>query len=285
MPSTIGHLVREGEKELAAAGIPSPRLDAEILLRSILACDRAVLLAHPEYGVPQEQERLYRLQVARRASHYPLQYLTGVQEFFGRLFVVSEAVLVPRPETELLVEVCLHELPPAEPTLLLDVGTGSGCLAVTLACERPGSRVVATDVSQAALVIAEENARRLGVSAQVELRLGEELSPVLTTEERFDLVVSNPPYVAFADPRVARDVSEFEPRQAVYAGPSGLEVIGRILQQAGSVLAPGAPLVLEVGQDQRPPVETLALSSGWMLSRAERDLAGHDRCLVFRRCR
>lgn len=254
------------------------RLEAEILAGHVLGHGRAWLYAHREH-VPESAQvlRLDEL-LARRLAGEPIAYLLGVREFWGREFRVGPEVLIPRPETELLVEAALALNLPAD-ARVLDVGTGSGCLALTLAAERPVWTVTATDLSADALAVARVNRELLGL-ADVELLHGDLYAPV--TGRPFDLVVSNPPYVADADSHLERGDVRFEPHLALAAGRNGLAVIRRIVDGAPAVLSPGGRLLLEHGHDQADPVRGLLESGGFVDVRSLPDLAGIARAVSGR---
>lgn len=235
------------------------------------------MFAHPERALSIEEAERFQHLVERRASGEPTQYILGVQEFFERDFEVGPAVLIPRPETELLVEAVLEKA--GETARVLDVGTGSGCIAVTLACERLGWEVCATDCSESALAVAEQNARRL--KARVEFRQGDLVEPF--ADEAFDVIVSNPPYVAERDrPTLSREVGR-EPETALFAGVDGLDVYRRLIPAAARVLKPGGLLALELGYDSLPGVQTLL--EGWDDVETRPDLAGITRIALARRPR
>jgi release factor glutamine methyltransferase len=237
---------------LTASHVPSPRLNAELLLMFTLDCDRAYLFAHPERELSLEEQARYDEALGERVRGVPAQYITGHQEFWGMDFVVTPAVLIPRPETEHVVETVLKlkaggGARPTQALRIVDVGTGSGCIALALAKELPQADVEihATDISSAALEIARVNAARLQLDGRVrfhetDLLQGLELSS-------FDFVVSNPPYVGESEEdQVQLDVRKFEPRSAVFAGATGLEVISRLIPQARRALKPGGWLVMEI---------------------------------------
>ncbi len=281
MTTTLGEALAWAASVLQQRGFPQARRDAELLLCAVARIERSRLHSHPESVLTPAQWEEFQRQLERRAAGYPLQYLLGFQEFYGRNFVVSEAVLIPRPETEIVVELALDLLAPTPAPSVLDVGTGSGCIAITIACERQDCRVTATDLSPEALDLAGENARRLGVAARVRLLAGDLVEPV--RGQLFDLVVSNPPYVAERDPRVAPEVRRWEPRLAVFAGSTGFELHRRLLAEAGAVLAPGRFLVLEVGEGQVPSLAQAASATGWELMEVRQDLAGIQRAVALRR--
>ena len=280
----MGEAVRQGTSHLRRKRFRCPRLDAELMLGSILGRSRAYLLAHPETRLDSGQAARWSSWLRKRAEHYPIQYLLGRQEFFGRSFAVGPGVLIPRPETELLVDVCLEWLDAMalpDPKVL-DVGTGSGALAVTLAAERQRLRVTATDISRRALAVAGRNAARHGCASRIEFLQGRNLQPLEGRRDRWDLVVSNPPYVATVDRgRVDRSVAAFEPREAVFAGPDGMEMYEVLLKECPSAMKPASPLVLEIDADAKDRVCRLAGRWGWRALEVRRDLAGIERCLVL----
>ncbi len=281
---TVGEAVGQGTSHLRRHSIRFPRLDAELMLGCILGRPRAYLLAHPELRLASGQAARWESWLRKRGEHYPLQYLLGNQEFYGRVFAVGPGVLIPRPETELLLDVCLEWLDGrAQPNpRVLDLGTGSGAIAVTLAAERPGVRVTATDVSRRALAVARKNASRHGCESRVEFLEGRDLAPVIGRTDRWDLMVSNPPYVATADRgRVDRSVAAYEPCEAVFAGRDGMEMYEVLLEGCPSVLEPSAPLVLEIGAGAKERVCRLARRWNWREVEVRKDLAGIERCLVL----
>jgi release factor glutamine methyltransferase len=239
---------------LSTEQVPSPQMNAELLLRFVLGCDRAYLFAHPERELTKDEESRYAAVLAERIRGVPAQYITGHQEFWGMDLVVTPAVLIPRPETEHLVETVL-ELRSSDPQLgaprqlrIADVGTGSGCIALALAKEIPGAEVHATDVSPAALEIARANAARLQLDRRIQFHQTDLLASLTPP---FDLIVSNPPYVSEAEAeedQVQLEVRRFEPRSAVFAGPEGTEVIARLIPEAQERLRPGGWLVLEMSR-------------------------------------
>ena len=234
---------------LTAANVPSPRLNAELLLMFTLACDRAYLHAHPERKLSAEEQRRYDHALDERERGVPAQYITGHQEFWGMDFIVTPDVLIPRPETEHVIETVLRGVGraplPAALLRIADVGTGSGCIALALAKELPSAEIHATDISSAALEIARANASRLQLEARVQFHQADLLQGF--ESGGFDLVVSNPPYVgASEEDQVQLEVRKYEPRNAVFAGATGLEVIARIIPQARESLKPGGWLVMEI---------------------------------------
>lgn len=240
----------------------TPALDAQTLLAHVTGLSRASLLAYPERPLEPERARGYAALVTRRVSGEPVAYLIERREFMGLEFLVDARTLIPRPETELLVEAALrvvdaHLVAQGAPTIVADIGTGSGAIALSLAALRPAlARVYATDVSPDALALATENARRLGVADRVSLLLGDLLAPL---PEPVDLLLANLPYVASTDPHVGASVRRYEPSLAVFGDePDGLGHIRRLLGAAPAHIRPGATLFLEFGYNQRAAVEQLA---------------------------
>jgi len=256
----------------------SPRLDAELLLARAIDVSRAYLMAHPEDTLDPGARARFQKSVDRRASGTPMAYITGVREFWSIELMVTPDTLVPRPETEVLVEHALALIPRRAAMRVLDLGTGSGAIALALARERPMCHIVATDRSAAALAVARENARQLDVD-NVEFVEGDWLKPL--RGRSFDLVVSNPPYVASTAP--ALDALRHEPLIALAAGPDGLDAIRRIAADAGALLKAGGSLLVEHGADQERAVAELLSTCGWADMRCHRDLAGLPRVTAARR--
>lgn len=281
---TIGQVVQRAASSLSSV-TDAPRLEAEVLLCHVLGITRAELLAHPERRLTQTQLVRYAELIRRREEAYPLPYLTGRAEFFGLDFEVTPDVLIPRPETEQLVELALAY----EPRTVIDVGTGCGCIAIALAVCLPRALFYAIDLSPAALAVAQRNAERHGVRERIRFLVSDLL---MTRPEPFgeagssgvDLIVSNPPYVATSEwASLPPSVREYEPRLALDGGANGLEVVRRLLVQAPAVLRPGGVLLMEIGASQGESVMHLArtlLPSAVAL--LHRDLAGRDRVLEVR---
>jgi release factor glutamine methyltransferase len=266
-PSLVSAISR-----LTADHVPSPRLNAELLLMFTLNCDRAYLHAHPERELTADEQARYQAALAERARGVPAQYITGHQEFWGMDLIVTPAVLIPRPETEHAIETVLElasgnvgrallpansiHVPTANSNRLADVGTGSGCIALALAQELPQAEIHATDISPAALEIARANAARHQLESRIHFHEADLLTGL--PPETFDFVVSNPPYVGESEEdQVQLEVRKFEPRNAVFAGPTGLEVIARLIPQAHAALRPGGWLVLEISGTISAQVEHL----------------------------
>ena len=281
---TIGSAVTYGTEYLREHHLPLPRWDAELIVRSILGCDRAFLFAHLEEQLSANHQRRIHQWLLRRGHHYPTQYLRGKQEFFGREFKVEPSVLIPRPETETLVEVSLELLAEmrVEASELLDIGTGSGCIAVSIASELPLAVITANDVSPAALNVAKRNAELHGCASRIRFQQVNAENPLAPGRARYHLIVSNPPYVGFSErKRVEKSVLEYEPQEAVFAGPTGMEVYELLLSGGKGVLREGGRLVLELGHGQKQMVCDMAARLGWSHFDTRKDLAGIDRCAVF----
>lgn len=250
--------------EEARASIPLR--EARLLLCHVLGVSLAALEAHPEGKVSPQETADFRALVVRRGEGCPIAYLTGYREFYGMDFRVTPDVLIPRGETELLVDIALA----AKAVRILDLGTGSGCLAVAVAKQLPQAEVTAVDTSAAALAAARENAARHGVT--IRFLQGDWFAPL--AGERFDLILANPPYVSEADPHLARGDVRFEPRGALAAGPDGLDDICRIVAGAPAHLVPGGRLWFEHGYDQAPAAAALLAAAGFIAVEQRRDLAG-----------
>lgn len=248
------------------------RLDAQLLLCAVLSQPRSWLIGHDQDVLTADQSQAYDHLAARRAQGEPLAYLLGEKEFHGLMLQVGPGVLVPRPDTEVLVEWALELLPLDKPCQVLDLGTGSGAIALALQHQRPRAQVTAVDASPAALAVAQANARRHDLP--VRFLEGSWLAPV--AGQMFDLIVSNPPYIAEGDPHLA-DL-QHEPLEALTAGPDGLADLKQIIPQARGSLRPGGWLLLEHGYDQRAAVQALMRQAGWQQVNTRFDLGGRARC-------
>ena len=264
-------------RAIANAGLVP--LDAQVLLAHVLACDRAWLAAHAADALPREAADAFFALAKRRREGEPVAYLTGVREFWGLRLAVSPAVLIPRPETETLVELALARLPSDRELSVIDLGTGSGAIALALAHERPQTRVIATDTSAQALELAEANARRLGL-ANVEFMKSDWYERVV--DRRFDLIAANPPYVEPGDAHLADGDLRFEPRSALVPGRDGLAALRVIVGGASTHLVPGGTLIVEHGYDQADAVRALFVDCGLVEIVAARDLAGIPRVVAGR---
>ena len=272
-------------QELVRSQVDSPRLTAELILGHVLGWDRVRVLAHPEGSISLDAADRYTILIRRRASGEPLQYITGVQEFYGQQFRVTPAVLIPRPETEILVEnaVTLARAFGARPLRFADVGTGSGCIAISFALEVPHATGWGTDISVDALAVARENAARSGVLGRIGFLCADFLEG-FTPNPCFDFVLSNPPYVAGNDaatlPAVVR---EHEPAAALFSGTSGLDSYLRLIPQSARRLVPGGWLLLELGAGMSGQVSRLMEPAGLSIENIASDLQGIPRCILARR--
>ena len=256
--------------------VDSPRLTAEILLSYVLKTSRVRLYVDLDRPLAKEELASFRALIERRMSGEPTQYLTGVKEFYNRPFKVDARVLIPRPETELLVEACLRVLPKDAPSRALDVCTGSGCIAISLAAERPQASVLATDVSPDACALARENAEALSVGARVTVVQGDLFAPV-PADARFQLIVSNPPYIASGEiPGLSAEVRR-EPHLALDGGKDGLALLRRVIEGARRCLLPGGLLAMEMGETQGAAIQGLLQAAGFEDVRVEKDLERRDR--------
>jgi release factor glutamine methyltransferase len=287
-PGELRAALRAGIARLEECEVPSATLAAELLLMHLLGRDRAWLYAHPEYELNPGDAAAYEQLLARRSEGIPTQYLTGRQEFWGLEFEVGPGVLIPRPETEHLIEVALARLGArsTDSLRIADVGTGSGCIAVALGGELPHAEIVATDISPAALDYARRNAERHGVSRRIQLMetnlLDACLGPGLP-QKSFDVIVSNPPYVALADAKnLPREVREHEPPEALFAGGQGLDVYPALIDHAKRALSPKGAFVVEIGYNGAAQVRALLPAPLWSDLRVTRDLAGMDRVISAR---
>lgn len=304
LPLDVRSVLREGIARLRAGRVPSDTLAAEVLILHSLGRDRSWLYAHADEQLDPYLVANYFTLIARRVAGAPTQYLTGKQEFWGLEFEVTPAVLIPRPETEHVVEVALERLgaagikidmktgAPSPRLRIADVGTGSGCLAVALACELPHAEIFATDISPAALHVARRNGLRYRVDDRVhfvetDLLEGIFRSPLVAARSPrlFDLIVSNPPYIARDDAAtLQREVCEHEPETALFGGATGIEIYARLIEQAGARLRPGGNLVLELGYGSVDAVRAiLAAQPIWANICVTNDLAGIPRVLAAER--
>lgn len=287
---------------LTAEKVPSPPMNAELLMMFTLNCDRAYLFAHPERELTADEAKRYDTALAERARGVPAQYITGHQEFWGMDLIVTPAVLIPRPETEHLIEAVLElqasdlgrriadtntestqrikTQNPRSSVRIVDVGTGSGCIALTLAKEIPRAEIYATDISSAALEVARVNAARHQLESRIHFREADLLDRF--ENNFFDLVVSNPPYVGESEiDSVQLEVRKFEPRDAVFAGPKGTEVIERLIPQARAALKPGGWLVMEISETIAEEVKQVLVD--WSDVRVRPDLQSIPRIVQARK--
>jgi release factor glutamine methyltransferase len=285
---TLAQAIQEAEKLLRNHGVPEPRLDAELLLRHVLGRDRAWLLARLRESLDEAVKERFDSVLERRAAREPIQYITGSQEFWGLDFAVTRDTLVPRPETELIVETVLRDLGSSGKSgrqqTIIDLCSGSGCIAVSLAHELPAARFFATDASEAAIGMARENARRHDVAGRIRFLTGDLFGPLqeLDLAGRVDVIASNPPYIAAADRDALQpEVRDFEPAMALFAGPEGTELHRRIIEGAPEFLAPDGSLIMEMGIGQAEALSEMVRQSGaFGPPEIVKDLAGIDRLIV-----
>ena len=283
---TIAEALREASTRLRVAGLAEPRREAGTLLSHALGRDQTFLITHADESLNGAQVSDFRACVERRAAGEPFQYIAGRQEFYGLEFEVGPEVLIPRPETELLVEKALELLKAIDAPLLCDVGTGSGCIAVTLLHERQDAGAVALDVSAAALAVAARNAARHGVEERLRLLVSDCFEALRDDEQqelRFDLIASNPPYINESDLEgLQKEVREHEPRVALTPGGDGLSIIRRLVAEAPAFLKSGGHLLIEIGFDQHEQVASLIDPTVWTLLDIYKDLQGIPRTVALR---
>lgn len=284
---TVREVLRGGARLLSQAGIESAQLDADVLLRHVLRVDREELYLSYEKSLSGRAHELYQKVISRRALNEPVAYITQSREFWSVDFRVTSDVLIPRPETELLVEVAL-ELSTANINgsrlRMVDLGTGSGAIAICLAKERPGAEICATDVSESALDVARENAARHGVEHKIHFVEGDLFTPLYGRNSYFHLIVSNPPYVRREEWQLlAPDVRDWEPRLALDGGEDGMDLYRRIVKDAPLYLADGGFLVLEFGIEMGQEISRLIAAAGcYEPARVHQDFAGKDRVVAAR---
>ncbi len=276
----LRHAIQSAEQRLEAARVGSPRMNAELLAMFVLGCDRAYLYAHSERPLTKDEIARYDDALGERARGVPAQYITGHQEFWGMDLIVAPAVLIPRPETEHVIETVLELARDRPPGNVVDVGTGSGCIALALAKEFPQARIHATEISAEALEIARANAARHQLEERIQFHEADLLAGL--EEVAFDYVVSNPPYIGdWEADSVEAQVRSFEPRLALFAGASGLEVFARLIPQARRALQSGGWLVMEMGHSDRERV--CELLKDWEEIRITNDLQGIARVVAAQR--
>ena len=284
-PPSAQKLLERGAHELERVGVPEAQWEAELLLRHAMGWTREHLLAHPDDPVQAEASGLFFQLVERRRGREPLQYVVGTQEFWGEEIRVTPAVLIPRPETEGLVEqVLAHHR--GGPSRIVDVGCGSGCIAIALAKELPEAEVYATETSPPALAVARDNAQRRGIGERIMFYQGDLLQPLFDKELpcSFDAVVSNPPYITDEEMEsLAPEIREYEPRMALAAGKDGLDVIRRLLPEAEDILTTGGRLFLEIGKGMEFQLKELLSKTGLTWEKTVPDLQGIPRIIIAKK--
>ena len=280
--TSIAESLRHGETILANAGVAEPRREAISLLALALNKDKTFIYAHPDKSLSTDERQLLESYLKRRANREPLQYISGFQEFYGLEFNVTTDVLIPRPETEMVVEHAVRILDSKGAGSFCEVGVGSGCIAVSILVQAHSANAVGLDVSRAALKVAQLNAEKHGVTERLVLMESDTFDSL--TGERFDLIVSNPPYVPDDDIEgLQAEVRNFEPKAALAGGPDGLSIIGRIVDAAPRFLKEKGHLVLEIGFDQSEKVAAIFDPAVWYQPDFFPDLQGIPRMLVARR--
>ena len=282
---TLAEAIRNASNLLSAAGIANARLDAEVLLAHSIGKDRVWLITHRDDVLDDNHQRAFDDTIKRRTRREPLQHIIGNQEFWGLEFKVTSDVLIPRPETELIIEAALAIVQDRNRLLrIIDLCTGSGCIAVSLAKELTAARVIATDASEKALAVARENSRRHGVSERIRFLPGDLFGPLeeLDIRGQIDIIVSNPPYVQAGDLSTLQpEVRDYEPAMALIAGPDGTEMAKRIIQIAPEYLTKNGALIMEMGQGQAEALTRIVESTGaYGKPDILTDLAGIERVIV-----
>lgn len=274
--------IKQATERLHASARGDARLDAETLLMQVLGRDRAYIYSHPDLELSCRELSLYNELLERRACGEPLQYITGHQEFWGLDLLVAPAVLIPRPETEHSVEAALERLHDIESPRIVDVGTGSGCIALALASELPKAKIDAVDISAEALEIARKNAQRLGFGDRIKFAHGDLLSNYRHLRPSYDMVISNPPYVGESEAdKLQIEVRLHEPHCALFGGEHGLDIYRRLIPQARQVLKPDRWLVMEIGFSQEQAIHQLLHE--WRDVRSIADLRGIPRVVIARK--
>ena len=282
MNISIGETLRRAARVLEENGVADARREAGALLSHVIGKDRTFLISHAEDAIGEAEQERFEAVIARRAAGEPAQYITGTQDFYGRAFRVTPDVLIPRPETELLVEAALQVMN-AE-ARICDVGTGSGCIAITLVCERDEARAVAVDVSEAALLVARENASEQSVGERIRFVRSDCFTALNPKTDLFDLIVSNPPYVAANQLLgLQREVRDHEPQVALSPGEDGLRVIRRLLVDSPRFIRGNGHLIMEIGFDQGEAVRNLVDENVWKLKDILPDLQCIPRIVVLQK--
>lgn len=287
MARSVSELIRAGEKLLRGTGDTS-FLDSELIFMHVSGMTRVQTISRSDEAVGEDTAaRFFRL-IERRARQEPVAYLTGEKEFWGLTFKVSPAVLIPRPETELIVQeaITFIEANPRKALTVVDIGTGSGCIAISIASElrtrKRHARIVATDISADALAVAEDNARRLELSGLIEFRPGDLFSPLADLKGTIDLVVSNPPYIEPGDPKLSPGTA-FEPAAALFAPEGGIGVVSDLIRDASAYCADPCAVICEFGEGQGPAIAARALELGGWNCTYLADLSGKDRVIILKK--
>jgi release factor glutamine methyltransferase len=276
---SLAALLAFAKQVLAENGNPTPALDARLLLQQATGLGHETLIADPQRRVPAEAAAKFEALVKRRLAGEPVSRIAGEREFYGRAFTITRATLDPRPDTETLIEAALFFMPSDRACRIIDLGTGTGIIGVTLLAECPKALAVMTDISEAALAVARDNARHHGVEGRAAFLNGSWFAGV---EGRFDLILSNPPYIPKAIlGELALEVRDFDPEIALVGGVDGLKSYREIAEEAGRFLAPGGHVIVEIGEGQALEIEAIFRARGFVPENRWQDLAGHVRCLGF----
>lgn len=293
---SVSRKLRSAITRLRECGVESPQLDAQLMMAHALGCSRLDVISHPERVLTTTDETAFRSMLDRRAARYPLAYILGRKEFFGLEIDVSSAALIPRPETEILVEECLKRV--GDEPLIADIGTGSGAIAVALAVRIPKARLWATDTSEEALKVARANSEKHGVATRVSIVRGDLLEPLMAQLREFDAIVSNPPYIPTGEIESLQPEVRCEPPEALDGGPDGLDAYRRLFSQAMGLAKRSSGqesraslqesflegfVAVEIGIGQAAPVTQIAREAGWSDIEIVRDLAGIERVAIARR--
>lgn len=280
MPN-ISAILKFATEVLQKSGIDQPRREAKSLLAFALEKDKTFLIAYPEYQLNQEQEKRFRTFLERRAAREPFQYITGKQEFYGLDFIVSPDVLIPRPETEIIVENAIEILKAGKKTRFCEIGVGSGCISIAILNEIKTATAIGVDIAGNALKIAEMNAQKHSVADRLNLEMSDVFSNL--RDEKFDLIVSNPPYIPETDLReLQAEVKNYEPHSALFAKKDGLEVVEKIITESPRHLKMGGFLIMEIGIKQSEQVEKMISSDIWQEAGFIKDLQGIPRTLKIK---
>ena len=278
-PDQANDLLRAAKRALGAKANPTPMLDARVLLQHAAGLSREALIADPDREIPAAAVARFRAFLTRRLAGEPVSRILGYREFYGRCFKITPATLDPRPDTETLIEAALSFMPLGEACHIIDLGTGSGAIGVSLLAERPRATAVMTDISAEALAVARANADSHGVTARSSFIQGNWFAG---TGDRFDLVLSNPPYIPKAILKtLTPEVQDFDPWTALDGGPDGLDPYRKIAAEAEAFLVPDGRIIVEIGAGQAPEIEGVFQARGFLPERRWSDLSGHVRCLGF----
>lgn len=276
----VKDLLREASMRLKKAQINSYMMEARIMLKNVLGVSEEFILLNPEKELSCQQMELFNQLVARRERLEPIAYIIGLREFYGRDFIVTQDVLIPRPDSEILIESVLADYRFSKNLRILELGTGSGCLIITLLLELTNASAIAVDIDKSALVIAKKNAAKLNVE-KINFIESDWFASIDLTE-KFDIIIANPPYIALDSTKVAQETALYEPKKALFANDNGLSVYKEIALKAHDFLKQDGSIFLEIGYDQEQSVTDLFLAAGYVVVNKTRDLSGYVRCISFK---